>query len=127
MSVKVPDSVVDALAEIAIQPDVLVMLSDRAQMAVSRYVARRQASATRSMDCAANQLALDLQQARSIRRRGKRKQAKYPFEMVTDARVMRDNEYTYAEIAAALFQIYGKRVHWVTVRDWTLRYNRVLR
>lgn len=129
MSVKVPDSVVDALAEIAIQPDVLVMLSERTQLAVSRYVARRQAATVKPQAPRAAQLSLDLRVVSQHRRRGERRrpQAKYPREMVEDALVMRANEYTYKEIKEALYQLYGKRVHEMTVRDWVCGYYRVLR
>ncbi|ULQ47410.1 hypothetical protein JN531_003795 [Flagellatimonas centrodinii] len=129
MPIKVPDAVADALAEIAVQPDVLVMLSERTQMAVSRYVARRRSMAEHPAAPKAAQLALDLREISPYRRRGKRQrhQAKYPIEMVEDAKVMRANEYTYAEIAEALYQLYGKRVHVMTVRDWVCGYYRALR
>ncbi len=53
--------------------------------------------------------------------------AKYPFEMVLEARKMRRWRFTYTEIADALNDHYGTNVHWITVRDWTCHYGRMLR
>lgn len=51
---------------------------------------------------------------------------RYPMVMVEDARLMRDNGYTYKEIAAALTALHKISVQWGTVRDWTVGRSRQL-
>lgn len=60
------------------------------------------------------------------RNRRTRRNCKYPYIMVLDARRMRANQYHYKEIAAALERDYGISVPWITVRDWTQQYCRIL-
>ncbi len=60
-------------------------------------------------------------------KRRKQHAPKYPFEMVEEARKMRKYRFTYTEIADALNDHWGTDVHWVTVRDWTNYYGRVLK
>jgi hypothetical protein len=70
-----------------------------------------------------------------FRSRASQRPCKYPFEMVNDARLMRQNGYEYKEIAQALSQLYRKQLRligvdiipWITVRDWTQHYYRVLK
>jgi hypothetical protein len=73
------------------------------------------------------QLTLTLKIATTrYRSRGTKRFCKYPFQMVLDARAMRANGYFYKEIAAALEKTHGMKVPWITVRDWTNYYHRVL-
>lgn len=73
------------------------------------------------------QLNISFSYVKKGRRRADRKWRKYPFEMVMDARAMRENGYTYVEIAIALKLEYGIPVPWITVRDWTNHYYRASR
>lgn len=58
---------------------------------------------------------------------------RYPFEMIQDARVMRENGFEYKEIAAALGELYKDELRkigveqpaWISVRDWTSHYYRL--
>jgi hypothetical protein len=58
---------------------------------------------------------------------------KYPFEIIQDARVMRDNGFEYKEISAALSELYKdqlrkigvERIPWITCRDWSAHYYRL--
>lgn len=44
--------------------------------------------------------------------------AKYPMELVNEARKMRRFQFTYREIADALNEHWKTTVSWITVRDW---------
>lgn len=61
----------------------------------------------------------------SIKRNKRKRWAKYPFQYVEEARIMRANGYTYREIAACINATHGVNVNWITVRDWTSQYYRL--
>lgn len=46
--------------------------------------------------------------------------ARYPLDMVWEARKMRKYGWSYREIADAINEHWGTKVHLMTVRDWTV-------
>lgn len=67
----------------------------------------------------------------SVKRRGSKRWAKYDFKLVEEARQIRyanpDDPFSYQEIADVINKKHGTSVHWVTIRDWTQSYYRVIR
>ncbi len=61
----------------------------------------------------------------TIKRKGRNRWAKYPFEMIETARRMRSRKCTYKDIAEALNHRHQTNVHWVTIRDWVKSFYRV--
>ena len=121
-----------ALDEILRTPPLIQKLSPEAVRQLKRY-SQSPPRVIQARPREVVQLALDFNAPRyqppvqKRRRRGSRPQAKYPFEMVLEARKMRKYEFTYVEIAKALNDHWKTNVHWVTVRDWVHQYWRVIR
>lgn len=62
----------------------------------------------------------------TIKRARRKRWAKYPYEMVEEARRLRIVKgWTYRDIAETLNHRHGTSVNWITVRDWTSQFYRV--
>lgn len=105
-------------------PDVAVSIDAGLEQAVLRMLRRRKRRPKWVAKVEAEELARARARQRPLKfpppyvNRANRRPCQYPFEMVEYARKLRSWGFFYREISEELEHRFGRRVPWLTVRDW---------